>query len=327
MTTKSYKSYKRVYDRRIILIASFICALLILLSGIFAMTLIHAARENPNIAQTDSSSFTENTDTILLPENAGSRTESDSDQVHSDNTNPQMDSTLSAKPEAVKTTPISADSQNSINNPNQKKKDDKIVPKSKKQNASYLDDAVFIGDSVTVSLSLYQALPAKNVVATQNISIWQVISGKEVFATAKGKVSLEKALSGKDPKKIYIMLGANGMGGWTNKQQIEYYSTLLDQLEKWYPDAVIYVESMSPVTASRNKTDKKNNNKNIDDFNKRLLKMVQGRTGNIYYLNVAETLKTRYGNLKSKYDGGDGLHFSPAAAKEVVDYALRHTVR
>ena len=207
------------------------------------------------------------------------------------------------------------------------KKKSKVVPKSKAANSSYLDDAVFIGDSISVSLSLYKALPAKNVIATQNVSLYQVVSDKEVFATAKGKVTLKTALKGKDPKKIYVLLGANGMNGWSNKKQIGYYETLLDQLEEWYPDAIIYVESMTPVTASRNKTDKKINNTKIEDYNKQLLKLVEKRGDHVYYLNIAETLKTKYGNVKSKYDGGDGLHFSPAAAKAVVQYALTHTVK
>lgn len=327
------KGIRHINNRPVILLSALIAALLIMISGLLWMLLSQgsAAAKSESMVQ-----LAQNSTSVSDPVNAASSQDSSLDSVTASVGLSAANSYQSLEPSAEQTESGEAASvQFASSEPEQTasavgteaKKKSKVVPKSKAVDSSYLDDAVFIGDSISVSLSLYKALPAKNVIATQNVSLYQVINDKEVFATAKGKVSLKTALKGKDPKKIYVLLGANGMNGWSNKKQIGYYETLLDQLEDWYPDAIIYVESMTPVTASRNKTDKKINNTKIEDYNERLLKLVEERGDHVYYLNIAETLKTKYGNLKAKYDGGDGLHFSPAAAKAVVQYALTHTVK
>lgn len=310
------KSVKHTMSSRqpVILLSSLITALAILLSGLLWMIL--------STNRIDTNQF------AALPESESAKTvESEPDHSLSvDSHTTAILASASSQPESQPETRLTADTAPTKSARSTPQKKSKVVKKSKKADSSYLDDAVFIGDSISVSLSLYKALPAKNVIATQNVSLYQVISGKECFATPKGKVNLKTAMKGKKPKKIYVMLGANGMNGWSNKKQIGYYKTLLDQLEKDYPNAIIYVESMTPVTASRNKTDKNINNTKIKDYNKKLLKLVESRGDNVYYLDLYEGLQTKYGNLKSAYNGGDGLHFSPAAARAVVDYALTHTV-
>jgi lysophospholipase L1-like esterase len=333
---------RRVYDRRPILLLSLISGIVILLCGIYLMMLFHhntpiddtiagltSSTTDLAAAASDTPESGPESDTADLSAIESKPAESDTADLSTTESNASEPESAvsSAADENVMQSAVSQEENGEVAEVNfSAKNSDKVVPKSKAVDSSYLDDAVFIGDSISVSLSLYGALPAKNVVASQNISIYQIINNKKVFSTAKGKVSLKTALSGKDPKKIYIMLGANGMNSWSNKKQVSYYSTLLDQLQKWYPDAIIYVQTMSPVTASKSKKEKKLNNENIDDFNTKLLKMVESRDDHVYFLNSAETLKTKYGNLKSKYNGGDGLHFSAAAAKAIVQYALTHTV-
>lgn len=306
------RAYKKSCDRWMIMLSSLITALLILISGLLWMMLFqNGSADNgvlaAHISKEDSVSEMPISKT-LTSENA-----SESEISVQDISVSEADDLSSAVSEPV-----------SENIPSE---NTKIAAGSQAVDASYLDDAVFIGDSISVSLSLYKAVPYANVIAAQNVNLYQVTQGDAVFSTATGKVSLKTALAEKDPKKIYILLGANGMNGWSNEKQIGYYAVLLDQLEEWYPNAVIYVQSMTPVTASRNKTDKNINNTKISDYNDRLLKLVEKRGDHVCYLNISETLMTRYGNLKAKYDGGDGLHFSPAAAEAVVQYVLTHTVQ
>ncbi len=318
-------------ERKILLI-SLLAALTILLGGIMTMIFLREKVEPDSISLQPQQSI------ITASTSADSSTDSTSstEQDSTDKDRATDDSFTSSEPDDQSAANSGEESWEEVSDSLAQSvgdeyvktiKIEKLVPESEAVDQSYLDDAVFIGDSISVSLSLYKALPAKNVVATQNISLYQITAGKKVFATAKGKVTLKKALSmRKEVNKIYIMLGANGMSTWSNKRQIAYYKKLLNQLQKWYPDAIIYVQSMSPVTAKRDKQDKHLNNDNIDDFNERLLALVEKRDEHVYFLNSAESLKTKYGNLKAKYDGGDGLHFSPAAARQIVSYALTHTV-
>ncbi len=310
--------------RFVIILTTLITALLIVLSGLLWILLVQNKQNN----SAELSSLTPQQSSQSESVSSGSDTSKDDSSKTDSSSSKNKDDISSSETNSKNPTQSAKQSETeSTISSNIIKNSDKIVPKSEKANASYLDDAVFIGDSISVSLSLYQALPAKNVIATQNVNTHQVVDGQEVFSTPKGKVSLKTALKGKNPKKIYVMLGANGMNSWSNEKQIEYFDDLLDQLESWYPDAIIYVESMTPVSSEKNKKDKNINNASITDYNKRLLKLVEGRSDNIYYLNVAEDFTTKYGNLKSEYNGGDGLHFSPKAARAVVSYALTHTVQ
>ncbi len=335
------KTSHAVKNNKVILLSSLIAALLILVSGLLWMTLCQTVEPNASLVNNSSLAQAGSSDTVTSTQPSSKpvseQSPPDSSPSSSGSENSQASDTSSAE-ESREASTVSEETSSYFpveTNDVSAEKDGyiipqpglpKVVPFSEAADPAYLEDAVFIGDSISVSLSLYKALPAKNVIATQNVSLYGVTTGGRVFATAKGKVSLETALKGKDPKKIYILLGANGMNGFSNKKQIGYYETLLDQLEAWYPNAIIYVQSMTPVTAAKNKTDKNINNKKIRDYNQKLLALVETRGDRVYYLNLSEALETKYGNLKSKYDGGDGLHFSPSAARAVVQYALEHTV-
>ncbi len=60
----------------------------------------------------------------------------------------------------------------------------------------------------------------------------------------------------------------------------------LDAIREQHPDADIYVQSILPVTASKEQTDPQFANSKIREYNDALLNMAQEKE--YYYLNVAE---------------------------------------
>ena len=56
-----------------------------------------------------------------------------------------------------------------------------------------------------------------------------------------------------------------------------------------------------------------------------LLQQLAEKKG-MYYLNTAEALKNTGGTLDTRYDRGDGLHFSNAASDAIIDYFMTHAV-
>lgn len=199
------------------------------------------------------------------------------------------------------------------------------VKKTKYVPMTYFDDALIIGDSISEGLKLYQILPASNVLANQSVGVDQIARGKAVYMTAKGKITLDAALKNKKPKKIYIMLGMNGMPGYSNDAQIGYYEQVLDKLIKKYPKAIIYVQSVTPVTSKKSDSDKNLNNVKITKFNTMLKKLAKEKK--VYYLDVASALKTKYGNLKKEYAGGDGVHFQKEGHEVMLEYYRYHAVK
>ena len=186
---------------------------------------------------------------------------------------------------------------------------------------AYFDDAVFIGDSLTQGLDIYGKLPNASYIASQGINP-QTIHGSIVLTDGRTVTVLEE-LARVPHRKIYIMLGSNGIA-WMSKQTIvDYYTQLLESIKAAAPDSLIYVQSILPVTASKSQ-DERYSNAKICDYNKALEKMAKDQ--NVYYLDVSQALKNEEGVLPQEASPSDGMHMTAPYYQKWVDYLLAHTV-
>lgn len=185
--------------------------------------------------------------------------------------------------------------------------------------SSWLDDAVFIGDSLTYGLSAYEILPEDQVLAHTGINP-QTILTSECIETAGGTKTVLDALAEKSPGKIYIMLGANGVGFLSSENIVENYGQLIDGIRELFPDVPIYVQSILPVTAEKS-SDPQYANTKIDAYNADIAQMAADK--GVYYLNVAEALKDENGNLPSDLSS-DGMHFGPSTYEIWLEYLRCH---
>lgn len=203
-----------------------------------------------------------------------------------------------------------------------------LVAKTKPVDASYFDDAIFIGDSISVGLRVYGILPNQNVLAEQNVNIMNLINDTPVYRTSGAeKKTVFQAINERmpNPGKIYILIGANGIPGLTNEAHIQYYGQLIDRLKKSYPNAMIYAETVTPITKDSKYIRDVFNTEKINDFNERLYKMAEEK--GIYYLNVQEVLRDENGYLISDYNAGDGMHLKSNGHKAMYQYYVTHAVQ
>ena len=77
--------------------------------------------------------------------------------------------------------------------------------------ASYFDDALFIGDSRTVGIAEYGSLKNATYFADVGLNVY-VAQTKAVAVKNVGTVTLPQLLSQKTFGKVYIMLGINELG-------------------------------------------------------------------------------------------------------------------
>ena len=126
--------------------------------------------------------------------------------------------------------------------------------------ASYFDDALFIGDSRTVGLCEYGTLQSADYFASTGMSIYKLWEEK-ISVEDVGKVTLQQILEAKDYGKIYIMLGINELGYQTEKT-LQKNEETIRRLKEKEPDAIIYVCANLHVTKARSDRDKLINNKN-----------------------------------------------------------------
>lgn len=184
---------------------------------------------------------------------------------------------------------------------------------------SWLDDAVFIGDSLTYGLSAYEILPQEQVLAHTGINP-QTILTSACIETSAGEKTVLDALKALSPGKIYIMLGANGVGFLSSDTIVDCYGQLIDGILADHPGVPIYLQSILPVTAEKS-SDEKYANSKIDQYNQAIEALAAEK--GVYYLNVAEALKDENGNLPSGLSS-DGMHFGPSTYQIWLEYLLDH---
>lgn len=198
------------------------------------------------------------------------------------------------------------------------------VPESTPEDFSYIDDCVFIGDSLTVGLSSYGLIPEKNVLANIGLNIDTISNAK--ITTPDGEIPLLDQLKSISPKNVYIMLGSNGIAWLSNDHMIDRYTNFIKNVQEDVPDSKIYILSIPPVTVNK---EAENNgtitNDKIDLYNSDLLKLANSMQLNFVDINTA--LKGNDGKLPLDYSGKDGMHFKKDTYNIMIDYILNHTVK
>ncbi len=158
--------------------------------------------------------------------------------------------------------------------------------------ASYFDDALFIGDSRTVGIAEYGNLKNATYFADVGLNVY-VAQTKAVAVKNVGTVTLPQLLSQKTFGKVYIMLGINELGNDLDDITAKF-SSLIDTVRAAQPNAIVYVEANLHVGPSRSSTDATFNNPRIDKLNEKLAALADGKT--IFYIDINELFDDENGN-------------------------------
>jgi len=197
-----------------------------------------------------------------------------------------------------------------------------VVPESDRVLNSYFDDAVFIGDSLTDGIKLYGVMSNAVVLSHTGLGLDNIFT-KEVVEQADGtKISVIDALKlEQDVAKIYILMGPNSIG-YSKDTFISKYGVIIDSVKQIHPNAIIYIQSMLPVTTTNNY---KLDNEVIDDYNLALVELAEEK--NVYYLDVNSHLKGPDGALPTEASPADGMHFNATYYQKWFDYLKTHVVK
>lgn len=186
---------------------------------------------------------------------------------------------------------------------------------------SYFDDAVFIGDSRTEGLMLYNGLGKAKYYAIQGLMINTVYT-KPAIQTNSGKIPVMKALSYGKFSKVYVMLGVNELG-WSDAKQFPLqYAKMVDDIKSSQKGAKIYIQSILPVSQKRSETDPLYSNSKIITYNKELKKIAQEKK--VTYLEVNQVMQNTDGFLPQEAST-DGVHLSREYLEKWCVYLRNHT--
>ncbi len=199
--------------------------------------------------------------------------------------------------------------------------------------SSWFDDAVFVGDSVTLKLNYYcDANPdalgnAKFFCAgSMGYGNTQMDNDDEELIQPyyKGVVqNTEDCAVVTNSTKVFVMLGMNDVGLYGVDESLDYAQKLLQKIHDKSPDAVIYVQSTTPILSGMEKESW--NNTLIREFNEKLQEMSAEK--GYHYLDIYSVMADENGCLREEYCSDPeamGIHFTEEACAMWCDYLKNH---
>lgn len=202
----------------------------------------------------------------------------------------------------------------------------------KAEDENFFDNAVFVGDSVTMGLRNYvssqrnsgdECLGCARFLTAGSMSytntIMDIGAENSIHPTYQGKeMRIEDALAEMDAEKVFIMLGMNDFCAFpTSDTGIENAEKNIAKIKEKNPEIEIYIESVTPTLND----DRRFCNANIDEFNGRLKTLCEET--DCTYVDVESVMKDSNGLLIASYCSdpeGKGVHMTFDGCKAWVDY-------
>ena len=194
--------------------------------------------------------------------------------------------------------------------------------------ASWFDDAVFVGDSVTLKLSYYcdshpEALGTAQFFCAGSLgyasSLWDIDDPQAVHPYYKGRMRLcEYCAADTSAKKVFIMLGMNDIAIYGVDGTVGYADELVSRILNNTPDVEIFMQSVTPILYGHEIGDL--NNYNIREFNTALETYCSEK--GYTFLDIYSVMADETGYLRDEYcgdPGAQGIHFTDDACNIWAD--------
>lgn len=186
--------------------------------------------------------------------------------------------------------------------------------------SSYFDNCMFAGDSLIVGLGAYGIIPEERIVANIGMNVMSINTAPIVSADGTEALAAE-IINEKKPQNLYILLGLNMLGVYTDEQLLASYGDFIDSIDR--ENTNIYIISVPPVTGERETDDESPIlNTDIDLFNSDLLKFANNKC--VYYIDLNTALKGSDGRFPEEYAEADGIHFKKPTYTVMLDFLLSH---
>ena len=205
---------------------------------------------------------------------------------------------------------------------------------------SYFDDAVFIGDSVTLKLNYFvrdnrseyptllggaQFLTAGSLGSGNAL---QAVTSDSLHPSYQGqKMALEDSVAAMGAKKVFIMLGMNDIAVYGPEESAKNMMRLARRIKDKSPDCTIFIESATPRIKGNYK---KLNNNALFEYDLLLYSYCQQYANyGIHFVDIAYVMRDEEGNLPLNYCSdreGQGIHFTDTACKEWIKYLYTHAL-
>lgn len=202
------------------------------------------------------------------------------------------------------------------------------APSNQTVDSSFFDDAVFVGDSISLKLSQYAASSgalgkAKFLVVGSygvNNAVYDHPDTKLTYQGVK-YTNVEEALAATGAKKVFIMLGMNDIGLYGIDKTITNWGVLLDLIHSTCPDITVYIQSMTPVWTGGEKG--KLNNENVLKYNAQLKNFAE--SNGYKYIDIHPYMQDSTGGLATCYCSDSYVHLTNEGAQRWIAVLKAYT--
>lgn len=196
---------------------------------------------------------------------------------------------------------------------------------------AFFDDAVFIGDSVSLKLKYYCMQQRKTGQSTLGQAQFLVsgsmgsanalrpVSPESIHPSYQGKkMALEDSVAQMKANKVFLMLGMNDIGLYGIDASMQNLDTLIQRILSKSPSASIFLQSVTPMLKGSERETL--NNAVIQEYNAQLQAYCQEKE--FTYLDIASKMQDGDGFLIPAYCSDPeamGIHFTDLACSIWVD--------
>ena len=190
---------------------------------------------------------------------------------------------------------------------------------------SYFSDALFVGDSITSGLQIYDMFAGFNAIYRVGVNTHNASTDLFYETGAGEQLTLVEAVRHFAPRKLYIMLGTNGINWATTEWLLSGYRELVATLVAENPDCIIVLQSIPPVTEKKSRDNRGFLKENFDAYNAGVRQIAIDL--GVYFLDINSAFSTPDGYLSLDYAAPDGIHFGYDGYQRWYDYLMTHTVQ
>lgn len=177
--------------------------------------------------------------------------------------------------------------------------------------AEFFENDMFIGDSISTGLTNYGYFTSDQVFAAIGLNPESALTHE-----VEGETCVARAEKLK-PKRIYIMLGSNGLSYLGNTYMADRTKALIEALREASPDSYLYLISIPPVTKDH-ESEGNETMAMVNGYNK-LLKDTADEIG-VVYLDLCSKLQNSSGYFDDDLAEEDGMHFRTAAYRRMLSF-------
>ncbi len=207
-----------------------------------------------------------------------------------------------------------------------------VLTETTRVDDSYFADALFCGDSITDGFRVYTEVFSGYRTVTMIGLSPQAVS-YQTFKNKTGdpaeEMTMLQMIEYFHPKKIYIMLGTNGLEWGEPETLIQGFELFLDELLAAMPSADIIIESIPSTTEATAISRPGFSKERILQYNAMLREMAERR--GLYFLDVYEAVVGPDGYTPIEIAANDGIHFSGNGPnngyQRIKDYIMTHTIQ